>query len=70
MFAIRREDARNWPCPWVCPDDSGVCSRPQPWDLTKAKAYVDKHRSSDCPDAVYYVRGFWQKKVWPIGGTQ
>lgn len=65
MIAIRREDADAWPCPWLKPTLDGCSSRPEYWDLTDAKSYVDDNRSKDNLVAVYHVKGFIHKKIWP-----
>ncbi len=65
MIAVRREDARNWPCPWITDFGSAASSRPEPWNLTEAIQYCRDNRTEKGPLAVYAIRGFYQKKVWP-----
>ena len=50
---------------WLCPDLEGMSSEPEKWDLYSARKFVDKHRTEVSPWAVYSIRGFYHKKIWP-----
>ena len=66
MIAVRREDARQWPCPWLTyPPSGGVSSRPEEWPVAEARRYVDKQRNEQRPLAVYSYHGYVQRKIWP-----
>jgi hypothetical protein len=65
VFAIRREDAKAWPCPWITRNNS-ASSKVHAWPLAKARKYVDEHRSDDNLVAVYHISGFYHKKVYPV----
>jgi hypothetical protein len=65
MISIRREDAKDWPCPWICSDNAGCSSRPEPWSLTEAVALVKESRKDSNPLAVYMVSGRRQVLVYP-----
>lgn len=65
MIAIRRQDAKDWPCPWICTDGRSASSHPRKWDLRAALDYVQTHISEDNPVAVYHVRGWYQKRILP-----
>jgi hypothetical protein len=68
VIAIRREDAHNWPCPWLTSDLRGCGSRPDGWSLAPAREYVSANRTSSNPLAVYHVRGVIQSKIFPPEG--
>jgi len=66
MFAVRVDnqpkDALKF---WLSPDLNGLSSEPERWDLSSARKFVDEHRTEKVPYAVYSIRGFYHKKVWP-----
>lgn len=65
-YGIRLERSKDWPCPWFGQDQS-ASSEVQSWPLAEARKYVDDHRSEERLIAVYCVRGFYQKKIYPVG---
>lgn len=67
MISVRREDARDWPCPWLMTNLHGCSSRPERWALGEAIAYVKVTRPN-MPVAVYDVRGCVQRRIYPPKG--
>jgi hypothetical protein len=69
MIAVRREDAKHWPCPWVVyrkpTEPFAMSSCPERWQLKRAVDWVKAHRTNESPFAVFDVRGFWQHQIWP-----
>jgi len=65
VYAVRREDAKDWLCPWITRDWKGCQSWPVEWPFDEAKAKVDKYRTSSSLFAVYSIQGKSQKKVYP-----
>ena len=65
MFAVRIEKQPGLIF-WQSPDPNVIMSSsPVRWDLHEARLFVDEHRSDKMPLAVYHIRGWYQKKVYP-----
>ena len=64
-FAIRLEKqiGLNF---WQSTDPNVIMSSsPCKWDLHEAKIFVDENRTEKMPFAVYLIRGWYQRKIWP-----
>jgi hypothetical protein len=65
MFAIRIENQPGLEF-WQSPDPNTIMSStPERWDLHEAKKFVDEHRTEKQPFAVYHIRGWYHKKIYP-----
>ena len=66
MFAVRVDNTPNDMLKfWLCSDLKRLSSEPERWPLYQARQFVDEHRTDITPYAVYHIRGFYHKKIWP-----
>ena len=64
MIAVRVENQPSFKF-WLTADQDSLSSVPERWDLADARKFVDEHRTEKSLYAVYSIRGFYHKKIWP-----
>ena len=70
MIAVRLEKQLGLTF-WQSPDPIVIMSSsPERWDLHEAKVFVDENRTEQMSFAVYLIRGWYHKKIWPREGKE